>query len=721
MNWRNISTVFGKEVKETFRDKTVIFNNFIFPFVYFIVWVVIVSSITVYKTVQEGKQISIISWATTDRMYNVFSSVEKNKSFSVSSSTFEKDNQVEIHQLLKTLDRETKIAAKISEQVAQKKAVEKKVRDEEATIQKELELTQKSLAKGMAGQKIDIIVLSEKFGQDGHHLHLVYDPARESSILAHERLMKIVRTENDLLLKKRLDRIGRDASFINPYHPQSAALTSEIKASGITLSKVAGILVALLLLLAMYYPAINATIGEKTKFTLRPLLMNPVQTSELLLGKYLNIAFQGILGVLPYLFNVFLTVVLLNVTKKLPIFSGLENIINYWPLCLALFSFALLISATCFLVTILARTLPQAQGLLGSVMTVLLLPALFLITIEIKLGLLISLCPYMNFIVLIQDFMIGDVPGHYVVMVVISNIVYSVCLVGLATQIFNYQMVWSTGHFTLSEMISFKRIKLETPNPALSFLLFICIFLGIFYSATSLGKNLQWQLLINPLIFSLGFSIFFLKYYQLEIVKSLGIKAFSFKQGLGAFYLAMVLVPLILPFASLFTIPEEVAKGLTEIMGSGKFTPTLWYKLLTIALFAGVCEEIAFRGVILRGLLSSFPPFFSVLVTSAMFGLVHFDLVRFFPTFAIGLLLGVVALRAGLLPCMIIHVLYNALLVIIDHYQVPVQLLIAPGSTSYNVIYYCSLIATFVFSLKLLKKGPRTATIKISENTAHAA
>jgi membrane protease YdiL (CAAX protease family) len=79
------------------------------------------------------------------------------------------------------------------------------------------------------------------------------------------------------------------------------------------------------------------------------------------------------------------------------------------------------------------------------------------------------------------------------------------------------------------------------------------------------------------------------------------------------------------------------------------------------ALAAPVCEELLFRGLVMRGL-APFGPHAAVWVSAALFGIFHMDPVRFVPTMALGVVYGYLAAGTGSVrPAMVAHGLNNGL------------------------------------------------------------
>jgi membrane protease YdiL (CAAX protease family) len=81
-------------------------------------------------------------------------------------------------------------------------------------------------------------------------------------------------------------------------------------------------------------------------------------------------------------------------------------------------------------------------------------------------------------------------------------------------------------------------------------------------------------------------------------------------------------------------------------------------------LLPAICEEIAFRGFILNGLRSRFHPWTAILLSSFLFALSHLNVFQFIPSFVLGVVLGLLAVRSSsVLPGMLFHLLHNTLVI----------------------------------------------------------
>ena len=93
--------------------------------------------------------------------------------------------------------------------------------------------------------------------------------------------------------------------------------------------------------------------------------------------------------------------------------------------------------------------------------------------------------------------------------------------------------------------------------------------------------------------------------------------------------------------------------------------------LVFISLFAGIGEELFFRGVLQRLFIKAFKnPWVGILITAFLFSALHVQFFGFIPRFLLGILLGAVYWYSGsLLTAMIAHFVYDAFFIILAYFQ----------------------------------------------------
>ncbi len=97
----------------------------------------------------------------------------------------------------------------------------------------------------------------------------------------------------------------------------------------------------------------------------------------------------------------------------------------------------------------------------------------------------------------------------------------------------------------------------------------------------------------------------------------------------------------------------------------------LLLNLVFIAAFAGVGEELLFRGVIQRILIKLFKsPWAGIIVTAILFSALHMQFYGFVPRFLLGILLGIIYWYSGSLwPAIVAHFLYDGVLIVLAYFN----------------------------------------------------
>ena len=99
----------------------------------------------------------------------------------------------------------------------------------------------------------------------------------------------------------------------------------------------------------------------------------------------------------------------------------------------------------------------------------------------------------------------------------------------------------------------------------------------------------------------------------------------------------------------------------------------LWLLVFAFGVLPGVCEELLFRGAFFGLWRTRAGPVVAVMGTAVAFGAFHLSVFRFFPTAALGLVLGLFSLRTGRVgPGMLAHALNNSVAMVALSYGLDV-------------------------------------------------
>lgn len=119
-----------------------------------------------------------------------------------------------------------------------------------------------------------------------------------------------------------------------------------------------------------------------------------------------------------------------------------------------------------------------------------------------------------------------------------------------------------------------------------------------------------------------------------------------------ALYLVVSVVLVLLPEAW----TENYSEASADITG-GTVTA-----VIAVAVVAPIVEELIFRGLVMNRLSHAMPGWLAVVLSAAVFGLCHGELVWFTYAFVLGALFGWIDLRAGSIwPSILGHVAFNAI------------------------------------------------------------
>ena len=127
----------------------------------------------------------------------------------------------------------------------------------------------------------------------------------------------------------------------------------------------------------------------------------------------------------------------------------------------------------------------------------------------------------------------------------------------------------------------------------------------------------------------------------------------------------VIMVPLIYLPLRPFIEDEELSRPADELFGDFR-GPSLVLLVLLVVVAAPLVEELFFRGLLLRALTRRLGPVPGILVSGAVFGATHFQLLQFVALAAFGVVLATLAVRHRRLgPAIWVHMGFNATTVVL--------------------------------------------------------
>jgi sodium transport system permease protein len=547
-------------------------------------------------------------------------------------------------------------------------------------------------------------------------LGILYDETREASGLARQRVADALSRLERELRAERLRARALPATFVTPIRTVERSTARPREVGAHLLSGVLPMLVVLMVLLGAFYPAIDLTAGEKERGTLETLFTTPVPRGALVAGKFLAVATIATLTGVLNLGSIGLTVGLgfgsafraAGITSSLIPWSALALT------AVALIPSALFFSAVMVAVAAIARSFKEAQNLLTPVYLVCVLPAMVAQLPGFSLTPATALVPVVNISLLARDLIAGRAAPGSAALAILATLAYALVALKIAGRIWQSERML----FAPERRAGARQAPLrERPQPAeAAFLLLAVMALILLVGNPLQARGLipgilvtEWGLIALPVIALLRFG-------RLEARGALGLvrpppRALlgALLAGLSAWYLVGVLVESVQQ--RLLPIPRELIEEIKRTLFSG--SRPLALDLVALALSPAICEELLFRGVLLR---ASWRPgargaglstAAAVLVNGLLFALFHLSVYRLLPTFVLGAILALVAMRSGsILPAMLFHLLNNSAAILAGRHASAGTLEGAGLGSSLSLAAAAGALTLFVSGMVLLWRGP---------------
>jgi membrane protease YdiL (CAAX protease family) len=152
---------------------------------------------------------------------------------------------------------------------------------------------------------------------------------------------------------------------------------------------------------------------------------------------------------------------------------------------------------------------------------------------------------------------------------------------------------------------------------------------------------------------------------------------------------------------------EKEAQQQIGLLLHQRSVSNLVLNIVMIAGFAGIGEELFFRGVLQRLFIWGFKNVWvGILLAAFLFSALHLQFYGFFPRFLLGILLGVIYWYSGSIwPAIAAHFFYDALLIVLAYFNPQMiteeqSSLIAPASQGVLALLSAVFIAALVFYMR---------------------
>lgn len=538
-------------------------------------------------------------------------------------------------------------------------------------------------------RKIDLLLTipegaDERFAA-GEMLTLdVYrDGTSDLSRRAAAGVVLVLERWEEQLTADRMQQLDRPAEFAKPLDVRTEGndVSSPAERSGTLWGRFFPFLLVMMTLTGAFYPAIDMCAGEKERGTLETLLLTPVARTEIVLGKFLAILCFCVAVALSNLASMGLTFGQLSTLAPLESLQEGSRALTppspaaiAWMLVLML-PLAAFFSALSMALAAFARSMKEGQYYLMPLFLVV-MPLVFLtLAPGVELDFFYSLIPVTNVALLLRALLLNQhqTALTYFLPVLCPTMLYAYMALRFAIRQFRREDVLfrEAERFELRLWLRhLLRDKEPVPTGAQAWFCFLVLVALRWYGqmylpaqTTDLDASTGFLIaqIINLIVFVALPPVLLAVFLTRLPATTLGLKVPLLVPSLIGLAMVITVHPVAM---SLLTALEKVMPiaPRMEAQLAGLLDQPLWQKLIVLALLPAICEELAFRGYLLRGLLSSHSPAAAIALSSFLFGISHVFPQQMILATLLGVLLGILATRTGsIIPCIVFHALHNGL------------------------------------------------------------
>jgi sodium transport system permease protein len=272
---------------------------------------------------------------------------------------------------------------------------------------------------------------------------MIYDYEGElKSGIGANALDQFFRGVRERAIAARLADRGLPAALAQPFEWKTENAAPLEKVGGNIVGTIVPYVIILLCFTGAMYPAMDLTAGEKERGTMETLLCSPVARIDLVLGKFLMVLTSSLAATALSVCSMGLTLLLAHQTMpeigdRIPQVAP-AGILGVFALVLPA---AVLFSAVEFTVALFAKSFKEAQSYVSPLMILVFLPAMVGMLPGIELDWRLSLVPILNVSLACKEMLSGVWHWPYLALIFASTSLYAGAALALAVRMFNREDV----------------------------------------------------------------------------------------------------------------------------------------------------------------------------------------------------------------------------------------------------------------------------------------
>jgi sodium transport system permease protein len=404
MNWKNIVTVYLKELKDSLRDRRtlisiIVIPTFVMPALFFGVGKIATQIVS--KAKEEIPSIMVLGGEDSA---GVVTELKQSKKLKVVPSAADWKQQIS--------DKKVRAAVQIPA----------------------------GFEAGLKAGSADPVIIYN------------YDGELKSGFAVNE-LERFFRELRDRTVTARLAERSLPATLVKPFEFKRENVAPPEKVGGNLLGGIVPYLIIILCFTGAMYPAMDLTAGEKERGTMETLLCSPVPRVDLVLGKFLMVLTGSLSAMLLSLASMGISAVLAGMAfagggaakagadQAAGGFIPMIDPLGIFGVIAMVLPVAVLFSAVIFTVALFAKSYKEAQSYVGPMIFLVIMPAVVGMLPGIDLNLKLALVPILNLSLVCKEMLSGVWHWNYIALIFGSSCLYAAVALGLAVRMFNREDV----------------------------------------------------------------------------------------------------------------------------------------------------------------------------------------------------------------------------------------------------------------------------------------
>ena len=503
-------------------------------------------------------------------------------------------------------------------------------------------------------------------GQDvALKLHL--DAAWDDSRTASERVEALISGVREARVEQRVAELDVAPGFLQPLPLTRANTSSPKRMASYMASRLLPFLLIVMSLAGATATAVDITAGERERGTLLTLMSSPVHPNEVAAAKLFTVSVVALVAGLANMVAVGLALgSLASKSEALgPVVSApvvLGALVALLPT--AVYGAALLLGLAA-----LGKTTKEAQASTAPALFISLGLASVSVVPGVRSNAMLDALPVAGPALLMRDLIMGEATLAQGLTVLAASVVTLWLMVSFAGRVLVSEPLLAS-HLGASAVLK-DVAGTRQPTGLAAALVASAALAAVVYA----GPWLQgWDLVLGlafTQVLLVGAAWGVLALLRLDVGALMGLTTAPSARGgaaavlwaLGAAVPVLWMTTALAQAAGLDGAAEEMGKAMEALQQA---LPTGFETVLVLGLLPGLMEELAFRGALTGVLLRVMRPWHAIVLQALVFALAHQSLLRFAPTFVLGVLLGVLRWRSGsVLPGMFMHAWHNSMVVLV--------------------------------------------------------